>query len=280
MNFYDNIDHIAAMYELLQDDLSRNIFWARLQFDLTPTMSGAIQLLQWSEGYTEDEVIALKTWKETFRKLHDAQKQIFLYGAGSLGRLAADLILKEGEDFFAFCDRRASELAGTPDVLGRPVYPPNYLFENANQCYVIIATTDYYTEIEQFLLQNAFPQDHILPLHFERYIDCSSAMHGKQYFAFPDLYRKGTAFVDAGCFDGETSIQFAEWCGNQYEGILAFEPDSRNFRICKERMEKAGLRHFDVIQAVLSAGRGAVRFVGGLDEVSYIPDAAGKAACW
>lgn len=272
MNPYDSVDHIATLYELLQDDLSRSIFWARLQFDFNPTMNGAIQLLQFSEGYTEEEILALKTWKKTFRKLHDAQKQIFLYGAGSFGRLTADLILREGEDFFAFCDRRASEPSVTLDILGKSIYSPNYLFENMDQCYVVITTTEYYREIEQYLCQNGFMQDHILPFHFEKYFGSRIDASGKQYLEFPNLFKQNTTFVDAGCFDGENSIQFAKWCRGNYESILAFEPDAENYHICKERMKAAGLHDIKLIQAGLACQTGTSKFISGLDDVGYIID--------
>lgn len=273
MNPYDTIDNIFELYELLQDDLSRRIFWARLEFDIEPSMSRVIRLLQFSEGYTEEEILTLKTWKETARKQRDTQNKIFLYGSGNGGCQMADLIRRDGEDFFAFCDRRASEPGGIHDLAGKPVYPPSYLFEHMEQCYVMISTTVYYGEVEQFLLQNGFPQDHIFPFHFDRYTEYNNVTQGKQYFAFPEFYKKGTTFIDAGGYDGETSIQFAAWCDRQYENILVFEPDPKSYEICKKRLEKAGLQRFHIIEAGLAAQNETVTFVSGLNVSSYIPDA-------
>ena len=39
------------------------------------------------------------------------------------------------------------------------------------------------------------------------------------------------SFVDVGCFDGITSLRFAELCPD-YHAIYAFEPDPENFAIC------------------------------------------------
>jgi len=263
---------MALLYSLLQDEMSRSLFWVRLQVDLEPSMSQAVQLLQVSERYTEEEITALRHWKSTFQKLRDAQKQILLYGAGNLGQLAANLILKEGEDFFAFCDRQASNEKEVLNLLGKPVYPPDYLFENMQQCYVVITTTDYYEEIEQFLIQNGFPQEHILPLGFESSLNRGTDIHDKQYFDFPELYQKGTTFVDAGCFDGKNSIHFAKWCKGEYESILAFEPDVENCKICERNIQEAGIDCFRLIQAGLSSRREKVKFTTGLDSANYVQD--------
>lgn len=272
MELYTIADHMAEFYNLLQDDLSRNIFWARMQFDLEPSMSRAVQLLRFTEGYTDDEFAALNHWKEIFHDLRDAQKKIFLYGAGSFGRLTADLILKDGEDFFAFCDRQGSDTGGNLNILGKPVYSPDYLFKHMQQSYVVIATIDYYKDIEYFLLQNGFPPEQILQFHFEWYFNSNNKASNKQYFAFPELYRKGTTFVDAGCFDGENSIQFAKWCEGNYESILAFEPDDENYRICSSRMKNAGLHNVNLIKAGLSSRMGKSDFITGLDDAGYIID--------
>jgi FkbM family methyltransferase len=41
-------------------------------------------------------------------------------------------------------------------------------------------------------------------------------------------------FVDAGCFDFATSLNFIKWCGGKYKKIIAFEPDPIQYPICVE----------------------------------------------
>ncbi len=272
MDFYDFADTIKTVYNRIQDDLSRNIFWARLQFDIEPTMSHAIQLLRFAEGYSEHEISSLKSWKDVFQKKSwpDEERKILLYGAGAFGQLAADLIWRDGEDFFAFCDKRAETADTKLYVDGKRVYPPSYLFEHADHCYVLIATTEHFLEIEQSLLERGFPQDHILPFRFERIDGPDTSLTAKQYFAFPELFQPGTSFIDAGCFDGTDSITFAQWCGGHYERILAFEPDRKNCDICRTRMAEAGLQRFEVIPCGLSNCESTVRFSAGLNASSYI----------
>lgn len=74
-----------------------------------------------------------------------------------------------------------------------------------------------------------------------------------QYFVFPSLFRKGTAFVDGGCANGSTSRQFADWCEGNYSKIIAFEPNSVNYEICRRNAEGWGLKNFELVQAGLSS---------------------------
>jgi len=55
---------------------------------------------------------------------------------------------------------------------------------------------------------------------------------------FEDFFRfnsVGEVFVDIGCFDGYTSIQFIARCPN-YRSVYAFEPDPTNFQICQNNL--------------------------------------------
>lgn len=58
----------------------------------------------------------------------------------------------------------------------------------------------------------------------------------EQYFEpFLDLHPGGETFVDVGCFDGFTSLEFARHCPG-YAAIHAFEPDPMNRVVCEERL--------------------------------------------
>tara|TARA_B100000674_G_scaffold498661_1_gene538436 strand:- start:672 stop:1814 length:1143 start_codon:yes stop_codon:yes gene_type:complete len=64
------------------------------------------------------------------------------------------------------------------------------------------------------------------------YLDGFSDRFDSQYFEPFVLSRSDNkSFVDVGCFDGITSLRFAELCPD-YRAIYAFEPDPENFAIC------------------------------------------------
>ena len=81
----------------------------------------------------------------------------------------------------------------------------------------------------------------------------------KQYFDFPSLYRKGTAFVDAGCYDASNSYAFSTWCGGDYSQIFAFGPDPSNYAACLEKAKS--IPNFNLIKAGLAERSGTAKFI-------------------
>ena len=79
-----------------------------------------------------------------------------------------------------------------------------------------------------------------------------------QYFEdFLALKPEGETFIDAGCYDGYTSLEFIKRCPH-YRAVYAFEPDSNNFQICK-----AALRDYTNTQCYpmgLSNAKGTLQF--------------------
>ncbi|MBQ9365659.1 MAG: FkbM family methyltransferase, partial [Schwartzia sp.] len=62
------------------------------------------------------------------------------------------------------------------------------------------------------------------------------AMVGKQYFDLPQLENNGEeVFVDAGCFDGRTSLEFVKWA-KKYRHIYCFEPSAENRKNCNKNL--------------------------------------------
>lgn len=70
---------------------------------------------------------------------------------------------------------------------------------------------------------------------------------GWQYF---DYFKPqpGECFLDGGALDGNTTVQFIEWCGGQYESIYAFEPNPLQIELCRDNLRQIGdpsIRFFD-----------------------------------
>ncbi|MCI9597199.1 MAG: FkbM family methyltransferase [Firmicutes bacterium] len=111
----------------------------------------------------------------------------------------------------------------------------------------------------RYLIENNFPASHVLPYIYGR-IEARQVLYAKQYFEFPKLYPKGKAFVDAGCYRGETSLWFAKWCNGDFSEIFAFEPDERNFIHCKELAENNPDLKMKVFQAGVGKSPSVARF--------------------
>lgn len=252
---YPFVEKTCQLYQLLQDQRSKDIFWARLACDIEPTEKN-IQYLATLGSFKERKLSQVLPKVREFRVMIEDlkidQKRLIIYGTKNTGRLIAEAFQAEHIDFYGFCGKRFSEF---PDgILGKPVISPEYLFQNAEKFYVVISVTKAKLEIMKLLEENCFPQDHILycfdiPWKVE-----------DQYFDFPSLFHRGTAFVDGGCYDVYTSYRFAEWCKNEYSSIFAFEPDPDNYSVCIQHLSERSLHNFQLIQAGVSDHEGALNF--------------------
>lgn len=228
---------MAKLYHLLEDKLSEDIFWARLQFDCDANFENEARLLALSPMDLSEEVQFHLQFKSVCERLRAEEKQLFLYGAGPIGKTLGQWILEAGGDFFAYCARNHEKYVD--GVNGKRVYPPEYVFENADKCFVLIPNIVTGAEIFQILAAHHFPREQI---RFWIRPELSMALNAQQYFSFPELFPKGTAFVDAGCYDCGTSKNFAQWCCGDYSKIFAFEPDPESYQRCLMNADQSGLR--------------------------------------
>lgn len=263
---YEFIGRTVELYNALEDELSKKIFCARLQCDITNSVDDALNLFALTGMLTPQEHTEQMKWRETFSKLQDENKKIILYGAGACGHFIAYLLLNSGSDFYGFCDQRWETL-GT--IFGKPVLPPDYLLEHPDECYVLILSMDYGKEILDFLQKNHFPQRSILP-YFNKLGTSFAGLIEKQYFDFPDFYVPNTAFIDGGCYNCGSSIRFAEWCGGVYSKIIAFEPDLENYQRCKAVLKSHPVPRMELINAGLSDVSGTASFAASNDAGSHL----------
>lgn len=78
---------------------------------------------------------------------------------------------------------------------------------------------------------------------------CYETTH-KQYFPGTDILKNGEeeVFIDAGGFDGLTTVDFAQWTDNRYKKSIVLEADDEMFNICSEMMRIKKLDRVEVIK--------------------------------
>ena len=64
-----------------------------------------------------------------------------------------------------------------------------------------------------------------------------------QYF---DVFRPGPSevFLDAGAYDGQSSLDFLRWCGGRYRKIICLEPMEESLKLLRRRL--AGTENVDI----------------------------------
>lgn len=73
-----------------------------------------------------------------------------------------------------------------------------------------------------------------------------------QYFPADGLLEEvpSEVFIDAGGFDGLTTVEFASWAGNRFKKSIIFEADDTMYEICNEMMR---IKHIDNARVIKKA---------------------------
>ena len=228
-----NISLLSEFYKRLQDEESRVLF--SLKYEVL-----------FKKGYQDFIETLLELdypWKisayDDFRTLVGNRK-IIIYGAGIDGKMTYDILKKNGISVHAFCDRDQKK-QGTI-FCGCEVIAPVEVHRDSCNDYVIIASHSYAGEILHDLTANFFPRENIW---YPR-LGTLYATMGTQYFDCPELdpLGKDEVFIDAGCLDMETSMEFAEWSKGIYSQIIAFEPDEGCYQNILKISKKNSLHDF------------------------------------
>lgn len=145
-----------------------------------------------------------------------------------------------GIAFHYFCDNAPSKVG--KEKYGKRILSFMELMQKHTDAYIIIATDMYEKEILKQLQQGKFPEEQIIRFSYTQ----------KKIYIDDDIVRpqKDEIYVDAGCYDGNSSLDFVQWAKGDVKRIYAFEPDERNYKMCEEnlnecltevKLEKAGL---------------------------------------
>lgn len=258
---YGAFGRMQECYELLQDELSRKIFQARLACDFELSQQNLKKLVRLGEQQEWLEKLEEKA-AGIAREAESSNRKLILYGTNVTGETIAACLMEKHIDFYGFCGRRAKEF--TDGLMGKPVISPDFLFQHSEDYCVVVAVAEAAEEIMGILEENNFPKEQILSAFR------SESETDHQYFEFPALFPRGKAFVDGGCLDCRTSYLFANWCEGDYSKIFAFEPDPISCSICQRNIEEKPIRDFQLIGAGLSDRDGETRFRTGLYGGSYV----------
>ncbi len=217
---------IRKIYSALEDDISKKIFIAQLNFSVTGEVGFVRELSMRYRNLNADIELFSKNMKE-----HGADRLV-VFGAGANG---VDLArVHNNLSFFCFVDNYKKETI--EETTGLPIYSLceyKKKYGIANTKFIIsVYRKDFVRDIFQQLTENGVEQKDILYIADWR-------NNSSQYF---DLFvpHEHETFVDCGSYDGSTAFRFAGWCaegGYAYDRIWSFEPDERSYEKCKQTLQ-------------------------------------------
>lgn len=226
----------------LQDEESKKIFDARFDYFIYKDKEKFYEKI--------DDVLLSKKRVYSCRRLgqyyerhpENREKKVTVFGAGEGGKITCrSLVSYVGKKIDCICDNN-EELNGL-EYRGIPIRNFSYICENSKDNIIIVATSaKYQLEIYYQLVMAGVGEDNILMIP-DGAIWCNIP---HQYFDVDALQpeESGEYFIDAGCFNGETSVLCLDWCGGRLKMVYAFEPDKDNYLICNKRFQNiAGLKY-------------------------------------
>lgn len=224
-------------------------------------------------------------WHIKLKEMAENGIRLILYGLGKSAKYMQKLDLEMRKapgfhyfpflgdiDWFAMCDKNFGDFP--EGFLGKRVISPNELlsFKDENIC-VCIGAPDFYEEIEKELIEFGMLKEKIVR-HIYPHIIC---YENKQYFDDFVKVKKESTVIDGGCFRCDTVERFIEWNSEKgYDKIIAYEPDSVNYKLCKKKIEENGWKNVELINAGLSEWGGGINFIENGDDSSYVSDIGTK----
>lgn len=209
----DEMSMLKNVYEKLQDDESRKIYAARSIFSLSDDRKYMLDVIK---------SMTLSKYMLENIAMHKNQKKV-LFGAGTWGNAITNVFRDIRWDYIVDNNRAGENWNDYHIINLRDI-------ENLDNCYIVLAVLFQYREIEKQLIDQEIKEENILVLG-KKAEEC-------QYFDLPDLnLGDNEIFIDAGGFNGSSSLRFAQVTKGRYEKIYVFEPSIKAVGECRKNLK-------------------------------------------
>ena len=229
---------IKDIYGNLQDDLSRKIFECKFFYLLTGNTKFIRKMIE--ANYNEYDIEAFNLFIKWVERIQSGYKGIIVYGAGLYGEVISSYFDKK--KIVAVCDSNKDKQDTV--VFGHKVISLEQLQTrySSNDYFVLVTILNKKSErtVYQNLINLGFNENRMIGIGMVFHALQANLKFKHQYFLSflkPDL---DEVFIDAGCLDFDTSIDFIKWSSprGEYERIVAFEPDQKQYSFCVEQSKK------------------------------------------
>lgn len=244
MDISNLIDEINGIYKFFEDNLSQEIFCNRLLYSFTGDKRNMFKIVQ-----------QIPKLKEIIKKLDQLDPAIpkYIYGAGIRGRALSKIW---PYNWKGIIDQNENLIGAMID--GVSVIPYQSI-ENREKAVVVIPNRFSADEIAERLVNSGIKKEHIFNI-----ADLWNELTEKQYFDLPDLpHSEEEVFVDAGAFDGTSTIQFLKWADNKIRRAYIWEPEQENIKICMDNLKAMVSKDkFVFVNKASWSTRGTILFAG------------------
>lgn len=239
---------LKELYESLADEESKMIFRQRMLFSITGDWKYFKEMLLFYRKETNQYKNFLDVIAEP-EILKD--KEVILFGTGVWGRPVKEFLKYSGIGVAYYCDNNSLKVGTSFD--GIEVISAKDLEQNHKDAYIVISTEKYETEVSEQLIACGFSREQIIGLRFS----------DKTMYMDDDIVKpiENEIFVDGGCFDAESSLDFIKWGNGNVKKVYAFEPDLGNYEICRKNFENQCQIEYHLEQAGLWSEKTELCFI-------------------
>lgn len=218
-----NGDVIKNIYNNIQDEESKVIYISRLNYSLTHDYG-------FLKSMVDNTVRNRAEWKRFCEELmgRSQNEAMIIYGAGIWGTI----LYNETKHFvdwrYVIDSHPNGKTVGELSVKDFEKFVQEYEDET-----VVISSYKNYSSMVDQLHKHGITDDKIVDAGRVIYQLTEEAIYFDLDMLMPQKFRE--VFVDAGCFDGQTTKQFFTWCkGEAYS--YCFEPDSQNIALIHKNL--------------------------------------------
>lgn len=161
---------------------------------------------------------------------------------GQLDYLALSF-LKEQYEVVCFADKNSNTIGNINNI---PVVSVEEAVEKYKDAIFIVGSNAFKTQMRDELKELGVAEENILIPKYQYLM----TMFGNQYF---DVYEpeEEEVFVDAGAFDGSTTLAFKQWSRKENSKSYIIEPISNQCEKIKERIEREHWSNCEVVPAAV-----------------------------
>ena len=208
-----------------KDDVSKNLYRNILLYHSTNDEQALANIFDFTSQKTID---AMKVIDQLIEEIAQSNVRIVIYGVGLIAQNTFEKLNRSKDVFFT------ADVPKMDCFRGVPFITPQELVEDYKDAKILVASYSGQNKICEFLTRSDVSKENIVPVGFCDFDD--------MYFDEIINFGKDEIFVDAGVFDADTSIRFANKC-TDYKKIYLFEPDEVAYDVSKTSLELRNIKN-------------------------------------
>lgn len=258
--FAEMISLSSEVYQSLGDAQSRKIFEIKTLGNYSRVHNR--ELIHYASPATQEFTKKDPLWKEGYRfRMSDLRQEdtVLFWGTGSEASYIFNNLL-EYQDVFSVNKQKIvfiEEEEGKQEFHGFPVISKEQMVKDFAHVPVVITFRDVEEQkrIIHFLKEHDFKREHIF--HNIAFFDIDQQYFQTEFMSFGEE----EIFVDAGSFDGNTTLQFVRKCPS-YKKIYLFDANEHYVDITRNNLEKEGVKRYELHSTGLWNEKTTLYFAG------------------